>query len=108
MKDKELRKMSRMELIEIIYALQQNEKMLRTENTELKRKLEDKKIKIENAGSIAEAALELNRVFEDAQSAAEQYINSAQEAAEIKAGQIIAEAEAKAAEIRAEAENEKT
>lgn len=76
MAEKELRKMSRTELIEIIYALQQNEKTLREENKELCRQLEDKTIRIENAGSIAEAALSLNRIFEDAQAAAQQYLDS--------------------------------
>ncbi|MCD8238727.1 MAG: DNA repair protein [Clostridiales bacterium] len=83
-KEKELRKMNRTELIEIIYALQQNEKGLRKENQELKEKLEEKTIRLSEAGSIAEAALSLNRIFEDAQAAAEQYIHSVKEMYENK------------------------
>ncbi|MCC8182753.1 MAG: hypothetical protein LIO45_07280 [Clostridiales bacterium] len=78
MADKELRRMNRTELIEIIYALQQNEKELRGENEELRRQLEDRLLHIERAGSIAEAAISLNHVFEDAESAAQQYLVSIQ------------------------------
>ncbi|MCD7777998.1 MAG: DNA repair protein [Clostridiales bacterium] len=83
-KEKELRKMNRTELIEIIYALQQNEKNLRTENEKLKEELNEKIIRLEQAGSIAEAALSLNRIFEDAQAAAEQYLYSVKELQEQK------------------------
>ncbi|MCD8346691.1 MAG: hypothetical protein LUD16_01830, partial [Lachnospiraceae bacterium] len=76
MADKELRKMNRTELIEIIYALQQNEHSLRAENKELRRQLDDKLLRMKNAGSIAEAALSLNQVFEDADAAARQYVDS--------------------------------
>ncbi|MCD8378749.1 MAG: hypothetical protein LUC95_00155, partial [Lachnospiraceae bacterium] len=70
MAEKELRKMNRTELIEIIYALQQNEKSLRRENEDLHEQLEDKTIRLEKSGSIAEAALGLNHIFEDAEKAA--------------------------------------
>ncbi|MCD7839295.1 MAG: hypothetical protein LUG46_01560 [Erysipelotrichaceae bacterium] len=75
---KELRKMNRTELIEIIYALQQNEKLLRKENEELQQKLNDKILIIDQAGSIAQASISLNHVFDDAQCAAEQYLLSTQ------------------------------
>lgn len=78
-KEKELRQMNRTELIEIIYALQQNEKILREENENLKRQVSEKVLRIEKAGSIAEAALSLNHIFEDAQKASEQYLESIRE-----------------------------
>ena len=55
MAQKELRRMNRVELIEIIYALEQNEEELKQENQELRKKLEERKVVVENAGSIAEA-----------------------------------------------------
>ncbi len=76
MAEKELRKMNRTELIEIIYALQQNEKTLRAQVEELTRQLEDKHLRLERAGSIAEAALSMNHIFEAAQAAADQYLLS--------------------------------
>ncbi|MCD7884322.1 MAG: hypothetical protein LUI87_11570 [Lachnospiraceae bacterium] len=76
MAEKELRRMNRTELIEIIYALQQNGMTLQQENEELRRQLEEKTIRMEKAGSIAEAALSLNHIFEDAEAAAQQYLDS--------------------------------
>ncbi len=78
MADKELRRMNRTELIEIIYALQQNEQKLREENDKMTAELEDRKIRMDESGSIAEAALSLNHIFEDAQAAADQYLLSLQ------------------------------
>ena len=72
MPDRELRRMSRTELVEIIFALKQSEDQLKAENDALKAQLADRQIRIENAGSIAQAALELNRVFEAAQAAADE------------------------------------
>lgn len=106
MADKELRKMNRTELIEIIYALQQNERTLRTENEKLRRQLDDKLLHMESAGSIAEAALSLNRVFEDAEAAAKQYLDSLRYVDE-NVEKILSEARQQADEIVAAAEKER-
>ena len=71
MAERELRRMSRAELVEIIYALKQSEDQLKAENAALKAQLEDRTIRLEKAGSIAQAAMELNHVFEAAQAAAD-------------------------------------
>lgn len=76
MAERELRRMSRTELIEIIYALKQHEEELKRRNAELEQKLADRTLRLERAGSIAEAALELNHVFEAAQAAADAYLDS--------------------------------
>ena len=76
MPDRELRHMSRTELVEIIFALKQSEDQLKAENAALKEQLADRQLHIENAGSIAQAALELNKVFEAAQAAADEYVAS--------------------------------
>lgn len=78
MADRELRRMRRAELIEIIYALKQSEDQLKAENAALTAQLQDRQIHLENAGSIAQAALELNKVFEAAQAAADDYLRSVQ------------------------------
>ena len=70
MPDRELRRMRRAELVEIILALKQTEDRLRAENAALSAQLQERQIHIENAGSIAQAALELNKVFEAAQTKA--------------------------------------
>lgn len=58
MPDRELRRMRRAELVEIILALKQTEDRLRAENAALSAQLQERQIHIENAGSIAQAQTE--------------------------------------------------
>ena len=74
----ELRKMNRMELIEIIYALQQEEKILEEEKKKLEDRLENWTIQCEKSGSIAEAAVKVSGILEKAQAAADQYLEAVQ------------------------------
>lgn len=107
MADRELRRMRRTELVEIIYALKQSEDQLKAENAALKAQLQDRQIHIENAGSIAQAALQLNKVFEAAQAAADDYLHSVQvgrEDAETAAANTLAQARSEAQRILAEAQ----
>lgn len=109
MAERELRRMSRTELIEIIYALKQQEDELEQQNAALKQQLADRTLRVEQAGSIAEAALGLNRVFEAAQAAADDYLNAVKAAnagTQAQADRIIAQAQAQAEDIRAEAGKE--
>ena len=87
MAEKELRRMSRPELIEIIYALKSNEESLQKKNAHLEEQLNDRTIQISEAGSIAEAALQLNDIFSTAQAAADDYLTS------IKAANVSMEEE---------------
>lgn len=76
MTEKQLRNLKRADLLEMLLEqCKENEKLL-AENEALKKQLEDRKIKIEEAGNIAEAALKLNDIFEAAQKAANQYLES--------------------------------
>ena len=95
---KEFKRLSRAQLIEIIYQLQLNQEKLTEENERLKAALEDKRLRLEQAGNIAEAALIMNDVFRNAQNAAEQYL------AEIQT--ILAQTEAERQKILADAEAE--
>lgn len=74
MTDKELKRLSRAQLLEMLLAqMEENEKL----NQQLKKAqdaLADRRIAIENVGSLAEAALKLNGVFEAADQAARQYL----------------------------------
>lgn len=76
MTEKELLKLKRAELLEIMLAQSREIDALREELAETKRKLEDKRIKIKEAGSIAEASLQLTRIFEEAQKAADLYVEN--------------------------------
>ena len=116
MAEKELRRMSRPELIEIIYELKSNEESLQKKNAHLEEQLNDRTIQISEAGSIAEAALQLNDIFSTAQIAADDYLTSIkaanvsmeeeQKAAAKEAERVVAEAQAQAEQIVAEANAE--
>lgn len=79
-KQKELKNMRRSELIDIIYELETRGEQLAAEKAALEEKLKQREIILAQAGSIAEAALRLNKVFEDAQAAANDYLLSVQAA----------------------------
>ncbi len=98
MTEKELKKLNRYELLEMLLA--QSKKLARVEQ-ELalaKAELERRDIAVSSSGTLAEAALKLNRVFEDADRAAQQYIESAQ-AQERQAAQILEDAKKEAQDI---------
>lgn len=78
MTDKELQRLNRSELLELlIKQTEENEKLkIRLEQAEAQ--LRDRKIEIDKAGSIAEAALALNGIFEAAQNTAQQYLENIQ------------------------------
>lgn len=114
MTDKEFRKLKRSDLIAIIYEYQKKQEKLVKEIGELRAQLESKNLKISKAGSIAEAVVGLDLLFETAQKTADDYIEQvrlANEEAEQKAAEIIKQAEKEAAEIvskaRDKADNKK-
>ena len=76
MTDKELKRLGRAELIDIMFELQRRCDEYDAEIDALKKELEEKEIRISKAGSIAEAALQVTGVFEAAQAAANQYLAS--------------------------------
>ena len=75
-KQRELKKLSRTELLEMLLDVTRENDILKAENEELKARMEDRRIRLEESGSIAEAALKLNGIFEAAQKAADQYLDS--------------------------------
>lgn len=78
MTDRELKKLSRTELIEILIDLSKENEQLRTQLATARQQLADRTIVIEESGSIAEAALKLNGVFAAAQRACDQYVQNIQ------------------------------
>ena len=73
MTSKELKKLRRSDLLEMLLELSRENLELRQQLQEAQEKLEDRELKIQQTGSLAEAALQLNRIFEDAQAACDQY-----------------------------------
>lgn len=80
-KENKLRRMKRKDLLEIL--LLQNKKIneLEKELINTKKLLDSKEIIISKAGSIAEASLKINEVFEVAQKAADDYLKNIKEIA---------------------------
>ena len=97
---KELKKLSRRELVDIIYQMKKNEQQMQEEIAALQEALQEKRIRISEAGSIAEAAVSIANVFHSAQVAADLYL---QEISQMKAEtqkaceKILAEAKQSAA-----------
>ena len=123
MTDKDLRRLSRAELLDILYEQRKRYEDSLAENQALRQQL-DRTLRIASAGSIAEAAIQVNGVFEAAQAAADQYLASVKAAtaemvqktdeaqrqretiiqdAKQQAGQIVQDAQAQADRILAEA-----
>lgn len=93
MTDRELRRLRRDDLLQILIDQQrQNDEMAEA----LKRaqaELQDKRIAIEKSGSVAEAAIKLNGVFEAAQAAADDYTAQCRSRADALQAQAQAEAD---------------
>ena len=85
MTDKELKYLSRSELIDIIYELQKQSEAKDAQMQKMQAALDERTLRMSKAGSIAEAALGINGVFEAAQAAADQYLASIREAEAIRA-----------------------
>lgn len=79
MTEQELKKLSRMDLVEMLMILSRENGQLRAELDQAREQLEDRTIAVENAGSLAEASLALNGVLEAAQAAANQYLQNIQQ-----------------------------
>jgi len=76
MTEKELRKLSRADLLEMLIDQGEELRRVKEQLEEAEDALRDREIKIDTAGSIAEAALQLNGVFEAAQASCEQYMEN--------------------------------
>lgn len=71
---KDLKKISRSELVDIIYQMKKNEQQLQEKISALQEELQDKRIRLSKAGSIAEAAVSIANVFSAAQTSADLYL----------------------------------
>lgn len=93
MTEKELKKLNRYQLLELLIIQTKRADELQAQLDALQAEREQKELRLSRLGSIAEASLQVNGVFEAAQKAADQYIA----AAEKRAAEIEAEARENAA-----------
>ena len=82
MTDRELQRLSRSELLELLIEQMEENALLKLQLKSAMAQLEHKNIQILKAGSLAEAALELNHIFEAADAAAKQYLDNVRRLAE--------------------------
>lgn len=99
MTEKDLKKLNRYQLLELLILQTERADKLQDRVEELEKKLKHQDLKIASLGSIAEASLQLGGVFQAAQEAADIYLNTAKE----RAKEIEEAARAKAERIEANA-----
>jgi predicted transcriptional regulator len=74
--DKELRKLNRLELLEMLVEQSKQIDELQQRLDIAEKKIADRDLKLKDAGTLAEAALKLNDVFEAADAAGKQYVDA--------------------------------
>ncbi|MBQ4115952.1 MAG: hypothetical protein IJD37_01110 [Clostridia bacterium] len=102
---KELKKLNRRELVDVIYQLKKNEEQMKEQIASLEAALQDHRINLSVAGSIAEAAMGITNVFSTAQSAADLYLReivSMKEETKTECEKMIEEAKKKVDAILAD------
>lgn len=82
MTEKELRRLSRRELLEMLITRTIENERLTEELQQARKELSDRELIQDRAGSMAEAALQLNGVFEAADRAAREYLENIRRRAE--------------------------
>ena len=105
MNGKELKRLRRRELVEIIYQMKKNEERMQEEIAALQAELNDKRLRLSEAGSIAEAAASIANLFSAAQTTADVYLHEIacmKEEAKQECDRMLEEAKQKSARISSE------
>ena len=76
MTDKELKKLSRAELLEMLLLQTREVDRLKEKVAQLEERLQQRQLQQESAGNIAQAALQVSGIFEAAQTAADLYLEN--------------------------------
>ncbi len=118
MTEKELKRASRGELLEMLITQMEENKLLKEKVDLLQAQLDERTVNLGHAGSIAEASLVLSGVFEAAQTAAQHYLDNVKRMSErqdllfehmyaqarVKAEATVAEADAYSKRVHEEAD----
>lgn len=107
MTDKELQRLRRHDLLELLLSVSRENEELKAKLAEAEEKLAERNIHIQEAGNIAEAAMRLNGLFQAAQNACDQYLDSVHAMnadTETNCANMMAESTARAQSIIEEAE----
>lgn len=82
MPEKELHSLKRSELLKVVIEQEKELESAKAELDALQQKWQRREVQLEEAGNIAEAALQINGVFDKAQLAAQQYVTSVKKLSE--------------------------
>lgn len=104
MTEKELKKLNRYQLLEMLIMQTERADELQQQLDVMQKLACEKDFRMSNLGSIADAAIQVSSVFEAAQTAADIYLDAARK----QAADIIQEARREADEIIARAESKAT
>lgn len=109
MTNKELKKLSRADLLDLLLVQTRETERLKKKLLEMEKELEDRQIRMSTVGTLAEAMVEINGVMASAQAAADQYLENiaAMEAETRKKCDLLVQAAQKEAQrILAEANHQ--
>lgn len=105
MTDRELKKLTRAELLEMLIEQSKKVQQLQVELDDAYARLESRELSLSKAGSIAEASLQMSGIFEAAQQAADQYLVNVQQM-QNRCDQIEADAVRRAEQMLAQTQAE--
>ena len=112
MTDKELKKLSRAELLEMLIEQSKRADELQAKLDKAEEELNSRQLKVDEAGSIAEAAIKVSGIFDAAQQASARYLESIEVLASqkerdaLRAQQILEETQTKCAAMWEETQNQ--
>lgn len=104
MTEKELKKLSRRDLLYMLVSQGKELQKLKADYEKAQAALQDRSIGLEKAGSIAQASLQVNGVFEAAEAACRQYTENIERISRQQAEQIIKEAQKESEALRKDTE----
>lgn len=102
MTEKELKKLNRAELLELLLVQTKETERLQKKLAKAEAELADRYLQIQNAGTLAQAVVQINGVMEAAQAAAQQYLDNIvqmEEEAKQRCEKMLSEARKEAAQI---------
>lgn len=111
MTEKELKRLSRAELLELLLIQTRETEHLRAKLEKANQQLADRELRVRESGSLAEAVLVINGVVEFAQAAADQYLENIarmEKETKLRCRQMLENAKAEAERIRTEARAQRT
>ena len=108
MKEKELKRLSRAELLELLLIQTKETEKLREKLARAEAKLAERQLKIQEAGDLAHAVMEINGVMMAAQAAAQQYLDNVaqmEKETKLRCEKMLSDAREEAAKISKSAPN---